>query len=516
MKFKELHRLIHNLSEDEHVATEGIFQQKGSSYHQLYELLRALPLPYEEAQVELFCQEHGLDDKTQRTYRNRLRNRICSLLLDRKIKNNALHQLQEQMNKARIFFDKECYDQAEKELHKAANMESAIGHPASRREINSLLARKLYHDNTRNIDKKLNGFHQTVEEAAKDFLEQSTINLIYQRLFRFGMRKKDSETQKEWEALTRELEKIPFPSRGSVAIQVDYVTAWIKITHRNADLEALSNWAKRGIQIFDDKPILRSQHPRSYVTVLDHYLGVAAQAEDFAKMWELIPLLRDVTTDEPLVISKKEAALIFYELTIYCYDPGSRRQLDLAHLEDLRIRFDLYSERFLDSRTITTNYMFSHLYVLLQNYPNAEQYADRFNLNASELRRADLNRVVLLIKMLITVMDERQNSSEHQMHQLKAAKETLRNWRKDEEANQKEEEKEEAAETPKKSDYEGTILRNLKRLIDCPPMKKEQVEVFERFREELQADSIEDYNIKQVGVQLFLQWLDEILDSELA
>ncbi len=135
MKFKELHRLIRNLSEDEHVAVEENFRKEDSSYHQLYEFLRGLPMPYEQAQVDLFCQEFGLDSDTQRTYRNRLLNTIDPLLLSKKLQDDAFHQLRKQITKAKIYFYKECYDQAQKELRKAAKMEAAIGHPSSRKEI---------------------------------------------------------------------------------------------------------------------------------------------------------------------------------------------------------------------------------------------------------------------------------------------------------------------------------------------------------------------------------------------
>ncbi len=307
------------------------------------------------------------------------------------------------------------------------------------------------------------------------------------------MRVKDEATQEKWDSLTKELSQIPFPSRGDIQVQIEYVTAWIRVAHRNEDLSSFLKWAKRGMQIFIDTPAFCATHPRFYVTALDHYLSATSQSSDFDKMWELIQILKKVDVQEPLVITKKEAALILYELTIYCYAPEYRRKLDLAQLEDIKIRFDQYKDGFLISRKITINYMLSHLYTILQDYPSAESYTKQFILHATEKRRTDLNRVVLLIQTLITVMDQREDMHQYKTSQHKAAKNTLNNW-------------------GDVRDYERTVLRNLKRILDCPPSPRDLQEVLEKFRVELRADNNTEYNNHQVGVQLFLQWLDGMLD----
>ena len=488
MKFSDLHRLIQNLNETEIEVLNSSFENRDSIFFKLFEFLRALPQPFEEAQVELFCAEHKLNKSSQRTYRNRLLKRINEVLLELNAERDPYFQLQNHLCLARIFIRKECFDLAEEELKKAAALESKIGHPASRREIYSLMARKLFQDSLRNMNKQLHAYHEKIRQARTDFNEQVEINLIYQSLFRYGMRR--PENQEEWASLKADLEKLSFPERGDIEVQVDYITAWLKLSYFYRDFDEVLKWGKRGIQIFRDKPAYQQQHARYYFTVLDHYLTAISQTRDFDKMWEYIFVMEKVVGTDPLMEANKQSTLIFYELVIYCFDAASRRQLDPDRLADLRIRFDTYKSSFLETRRISINFCFLHLYTLLRDYASAEGFIQQFNLHASEQRRPDLNRVVMLVQTLIKLVDKNKKNDNHKASHLQSTRNNIYNW---------------GNVLP----YERIVLRNLGRLLNCPDERREQRAVYEKFREELQELGPDE--LGQTGAELFTHWLEEEL-----
>lgn len=491
MNFSDLHQLIHSLNETELQQVEESFDDKSSNYYLLYDHVATQPSPYSDNLRMVFCEYQGISEGSARTYRGRYLEQISNQLLILDAKQSLYTQLQQRLTKAKIFIRKECYNLAEVELKKAAKLEAEIIHPESRWEINSLRARKLFQDEERSIDKELNKYHKVMKTAAADFQQQVDINLIYQSLFCHGMRKAGNE--EKWQKIIDKIAKIPFPEKADIETRVDYIAICIRIAYYQKDASAALNWAQKGYKIFEDQPEYKTVHVRYYITILDHYLSGVAQQRKFDKMRELITILKQTKTSEPLLESKKQAAIVFHTLNILCFDEDTRDQLTLQVAEDLRVIYEEYSERFLPARRIATNYLFCHIYLVLLNYGLAEYFAELFDIHVKNKKRPNLQRTVLLIRAFLHVEKGHKNSNSV----IQKTKNRLYNW---------------GNVLP----YEVVVINHLKRLVDCPPVRRERHDVYRSFQEKLLKAKESKTERMHSGAMLFEQLLAAVLRNKLA
>ena len=483
MNFTQLHHLIQNLNSAEHRQVDNSFEDKESKYYQLYDHLVGQPLPFSEKLLKAFCLKINISEGSLRTYRGRLSKQISRQLLLLDAKDNAFFQMQEHLTIARIYIRKEAYELADEELKKAEKLEKEIVHPGSRWEINSLRARQLFQEDERSIEKELDRFHRVMQKAANDFQQQVDINLIYQKLFSHGMRQK--KKAQKWQEIIEGIKKIEFPSNASIETKVDYIAIQNRVhLYHKQPAEALK-YSQLGFEIFEKNPHLKSNFPRYYITLLDHYISSAAQMELFDLMRDLLGKLDEIITDDPLVASKKQAAFIFHSLTLICYDTSTRDTLSIGTLEQLKTLYEQYASRFLPSRRLSIDYLFCPSYLVRLDYGAAEDIADFFDIHVRNTKRPDLQRIIILVKNFLDVVV---NEYENPESIFQRDRNKLYDW-------------------GKESDYEVVVLRNIQNIRECPPTRAAKKEVYDKFKEELLATADPHTQKMHSGAILFDQLL---------
>ena len=111
---------------------------------------------------------------------------------------------------------------------------------------------------------------------------------------------------------------------------------------------------------------------------------------------------------EPMYEAKRYATLIYYRLTAFCNTPSPKEDIEEKDIETLKVNFEKHQQGMLPARRVTIEFMFSCVYFLRHDYPNAEDYFRKFDIHKSNQRRPDILRIILVMQTIVAADDEQQ------------------------------------------------------------------------------------------------------------
>ncbi|MEO0728661.1 MAG: hypothetical protein AAFZ63_29255 [Bacteroidota bacterium] len=408
MAFRPLHQLLHALTAQEKEVVRHAFEDRKQSKQLLvFRYLDGLAGDFYQEHFEKFCQTHGLTDANLRKIKQRLTDDIVNLLREYHAAKDPIFKLQQLLANVRLLVQKERFELAKDELKKASKQEKKINSAGIRYEIQALMLEILFLEDHKNIDSPLQDHLDQVDQAAEEFRQNATINRIYHALYRYGIRRKG---QKSWEELAEELQRIPFPKKLDLVAKFRYISAKMKIASLQRDHQKVLKWAKKGYEIFTEKPEYRSRESyiRYFIAIIDHNLMALILLGRYNKLSPLLKELEELVIEEPMYEAKRYATLIYYRLTAFCNSQSPKTDIQEKEIETLKVHFEKYQQGMLPARRLTIEFMFSCIYFLRHDYANAEGYFRKFDIHKSNHLRPDILRIILVMQTIVAADDEQQ------------------------------------------------------------------------------------------------------------
>lgn len=342
------------------------------------------------------------------------------------------------------------------------------------------------------LEKKLNEARQAVSNTPN---ADHQIYELYLTMVEYTMRRVNASERKKKVKEAINLNDQEIPQHLSRLQQLQYAALRMQIATWDQDFLARYYWTEKAWQLTKQERAQSDRIANAYFVAFDDHMSSVLICERYE---EVEALLKEMSISPKYFLNQIVAAnhtKIYTYLTILATTTWPFTPQQKLSLEDLKESYDEYYDDFSASRWVVLTYLFGTVFFIRGEYSDAEYYFDRIKTHKAAHVRSDLQRSILLAKVVQQIEEFTPGMRFNYIQSLvDQVRKRLTAWG--------------------ITQHDRIIIEHLYKIAQLPIAKAERMPIWKNLYDELYIlrYSAPNYKHKDQSFALLLSWLTYKLD----